>query len=187
MRRLSSQRISSLDSWTLHQPFLTYHLDSLELSRISNFLKFQMWVISLRQKRGSGGTLDCNNVLIGRHIPIQTAKSGGELQPPQFWREGNLSKRVSRQTGWYQLTLMACINARGRCQLWAECDLFDTLDSSWFAAASFCLSLTKLALTNPTNSNPSTCVELLHKIRGGEGAFWKQTYHTCLQWLFKCK
>ena len=123
-------------------------------------------------KKASGGTWDCNNVIIGRHIPIQTGKSGGTAASAILACEQSV-KGVSRQTAWYQLTLMACINAERRCQLWVECDLFDTLSSSWFAATPSSAKLaltnltnpTKLDLTNPTNSNLSTCLLLLHKMR----------------------
>ena len=76
---------NALAVWSLHHPFLTCLLDSLELSRISNFLKFQ--IVS----DFFVATWDCNNVIIGYHIPIKTENQGG-LQPPQFWPTSNLSK-----------------------------------------------------------------------------------------------
>ena len=86
-------------------------------------------------------------------------KSGGFCSLRNFGEQQSVTRRVSRQTAWYHLTLMACINAPRRCQLWAECDLFDTLSSSWFAAIFVCSlsSGTNLALMNPPISNLSNC------------------------------
>ena len=165
---------NALAVWRLHHPFLTCLLDSLELSRISNFLKFQ--IVSdffCERKKSSGGTWDCNNVIIGHHIPIQTAKSGGDCSLLNLDLLA-ICQKVSRQTAWYQLTLMACINAERRCQLWVECDLFDTLSSSWFAAttSSACLRQSwhwqiwqSFLRQIQQSSNLSTCLLLLHKMR----------------------